>query len=76
MRTAREKCLDATLAYHQRSKHLPSRFASSLGYLDWETQPDPFLRFDGSQVFPLKFEPIGPLPEYEPAFLLVPTNIE
>lgn len=28
--------------YHQRTKHHPQRYAASLGYLDWATQPDPF----------------------------------
>ena len=62
--------LDVTLAYHQRSKHFPFRFAPSLGYMDWQTQPDPFRRFEGAQTFPLGFEPVRPLPRYEPAFVL------
>ncbi len=39
---------EATLAYHERSKHHPRRFAASLGYLDWETQPDPFRTYAGA----------------------------
>jgi SagB-type dehydrogenase family enzyme len=39
---------DRALAYHARSKHYPSRFAKSLGYLDWATQPDPFRTFEGA----------------------------
>src|ERR1700674_5386983 len=39
--------LDITLAYHERTKHRPFRFAPALGYMDWETQPDPFRRFEG-----------------------------
>ena len=35
-------------AYHDRTKHHVNRFARSLGYLDWATQPDPFRTFDGS----------------------------
>ena len=65
-----QPALDVTLAYHQRSKHFPFRFAPSLGYMDWQTQPDPFRRFEGAQTFPLGFEPVGPLPRYEPAFVL------
>jgi len=60
--------LDATLAYHQRSKHHPHRFAASLGYLDWDTQPDPFRRFNPAPEFPLELHPVGPLPGYESAF--------
>ena len=33
--------------YHDQTKHRFDRFARSLGYLDWETQPDPFRSFDG-----------------------------
>jgi SagB-type dehydrogenase family enzyme len=34
--------------YHEQTKHHFNRFARSLGYLDWATQPDPFRIFDGS----------------------------
>lgn len=40
--------IDRALAYHTRSKHHPRRFAPSLGYLDWATQPDPFRTFKGA----------------------------
>ncbi|HZF49752.1 MAG TPA: SagB/ThcOx family dehydrogenase [Polyangiaceae bacterium] len=40
--------IDRSLAYHARSKHHPNRFAPSLGYLDWATQPDPFRTYDGA----------------------------
>jgi len=33
--------------YHDQTKHHFNRFARSLGYLDWATQPDPFRSFDG-----------------------------
>ena len=39
--------------YHQRSKHQFRRFARSLGYLDWATQPAPFRRFHGAPVLTL-----------------------
>jgi hypothetical protein len=39
---------DAALAYHSRTKHHLHRFAASLGYLDWATQPNPFRTFAGS----------------------------
>lgn len=38
----------AALAYHQQSKHHPRRFAASLGYLDWATQPEPFRSYAGA----------------------------
>jgi SagB-type dehydrogenase family enzyme len=62
--------LDITLAYHERTKHHPFRFAPSLGYMDWDTQPDPFRRFEGAAVLPLDLLPLGPAPRFEPAFAL------
>jgi len=34
--------------YHELSKHAPGQYAPSAGYLDWETQPDPFRSWDGA----------------------------
>ncbi len=62
--------LETTLAYHERTKHHPFRFASALGYMDWDTQPDPFRRFAGTPVLPLDFAPVDSGPRYEPVFLL------
>jgi SagB-type dehydrogenase family enzyme len=44
---------EMVIAYHERTKHHYHRFASSLGYLDWETQPDPFRRYEGAEVIAL-----------------------
>jgi SagB-type dehydrogenase family enzyme len=33
---------EVVLDYHQRTKHHLARYARSLGYLDWENQPNPF----------------------------------
>jgi SagB-type dehydrogenase family enzyme len=55
--------------YHQRTKHHPQRYAAALGYLDWETQPDPFRRFDGA---PLVGLPRTPAPEVPYAALFTP----
>jgi SagB-type dehydrogenase family enzyme len=41
------------MRYHQETKHHFSRFARSLGYLDWANQPDPFRRYAGSPLFAL-----------------------
>lgn len=40
--------LDDVLHYHDTTKHHPRRYARSLGYLDWATQPDPFRRYAGA----------------------------
>ena len=37
-----------TLAYHERTKHHPQRYARAPGYMDWETQPDPFRTWEGA----------------------------
>ena len=50
--------------YHDGTKHHFNRFARSLGYLDWATQPRPFRSFDGSPVYPLFPAPDGPIDGY------------
>ena len=50
------KVSDATgdiIAYHDRTKHHPERYANGPGGLDWANQPDPFRRFTGAPVFRL-----------------------
>jgi len=60
--------LERTLAYHRRTKHHPRRLAVSLGYMDWDNQPDPFRRYPGAPLVPLDLVAPGPEPRYEPAF--------
>lgn len=43
----------AVESYHRQSKHDFHRFAPSLGFLDWSTQPDPFRRFEGAELIRL-----------------------
>jgi hypothetical protein len=46
------RAADITIAidYHERTEHgLPDRFEASLGYLDRETQPDPFRAYRRAQ---------------------------
>ncbi len=47
--TKQHNSVEAVLAYHRRSKHHLSHYAASLGYLDWDTQPDPFRTFVGAE---------------------------
>lgn len=56
------------LAYHEATKHRLDRYAAGPGYLDWETQPDPFRRYAGARLLPL--EKILPTdePPYDAAF--------
>ncbi len=46
------------LDYHLRTKHHPNRYAASLGYMDWATQPDPFRSYNGARLvkLPLSFD--------------------
>src|SRR4029077_1358239 len=39
--------------YHDGTKHHFQRFARSLGYLDWASQPRPFRGFADAPIFPL-----------------------
>jgi hypothetical protein len=48
---------EVVVAYHERTKHNVHRYAASLGYMDWATQPDPFRRYAGADIVRL------PLPE-------------
>ena len=60
--------LHVVLEYHERTKHHFDRYARSLGYLDWATQPDPFRRFDGAPQMPLDEPPLRPQPTYDALF--------
>jgi SagB-type dehydrogenase family enzyme len=54
------------LAYHERTKHYFHRFAASLGYMDWATQPDPFRRYAGADLVRLPLPKAGhPLPYWQ-----------
>ena len=45
--------------YHDSTKHHFNRFARSLGYLDWATQPNPFRRYDGAPLRALWHAPLA-----------------
>ena len=47
------------IAYHERTKHHFNRYAASLGYMDWATQPNPFRRYEGTDLFRLPLPPAG-----------------
>ncbi len=47
-----ENDVEVVLRYHQETKHHIERYARSLGYLDWDTQPNPFRFYEG--ITPLK----------------------
>ncbi len=49
----------SALEYHDVTKHHFNRFARSLGYLDWATQPDPFRRYAGTPVTELRHDEVA-----------------
>ncbi|HIP86205.1 MAG TPA: SagB/ThcOx family dehydrogenase [Aquifex sp.] len=50
------------LDYHRRTKHYPWRYAQSLGYLDWDTQPNPFRFWEGAEIIKLPFSEAPNIP--------------
>ncbi len=52
------KNLQTVFNYHQTTKHSQQRYARSLGYMDWQTQPNPFRNYNGTDSFllPLALE--------------------
>ena len=66
--------VERVIAYHDRTKHLPHRYARSLGYLDWATQPNPFRRFEGAPLVPLEPPTEDDTPAYDD--LYVPGRID
>ena len=50
------------IAYHERTKHHPGRYASGPHGLDWATQPNPFRRFTGAPLFRLPLNDRDPTP--------------
>ncbi|UUZ68430.1 hypothetical protein LP416_30575 [Polaromonas sp. P2-4] len=57
---------EGVVAYHERTKHHFHRYAASLGYMDWATQPDPFRRYAGADLVRLPLPKAGrPLPYWQ-----------
>jgi len=48
-----DSALAKVYAYHQRTKHDFGHYAKGPGFLDWDTQPNPFRRFAGAPEIPL-----------------------
>jgi SagB-type dehydrogenase family enzyme len=53
--------------YHQFSKHGNNRSAPGPGYLDWASQPDPFRRYQGTQIIQLEKVPPAERPFFSEA---------
>lgn len=52
------KSLQKVFEYHETTKHSQQRYARSLGYMDWATQPNPFREYSVSEniLLPLALE--------------------
>ena len=52
------KNLQTVLQYHEQTKHSQQRYARSLGYMDWATQPNPFREYKEAEslLLPLALE--------------------
>ena len=60
------------IAYHQRTKHHPERYASGPHGLDWASQPDPFRRFTGAPLFRLPLTGLDETPSAAALFGAMP----
>src|SRR5438105_7236787 len=60
--------LQVVYDYYEQTKHHLRRYALSLGYMDWATQPDPFRRYDGAQRLTLDHPTPRALPSYDQLF--------
>lgn len=54
--------------YHNQTKHHPHRYARSLGYLDWASQPEPFRRFSDTTMERLPIPTLPQQPSYAKLF--------
>ena len=52
------QAINEVFTYHNETKHAPQRYARSIGYMDWASQPDPFRSYIGSEeiVLPLSLD--------------------
>ena len=57
--------IEQAIAYHDRTKHHFGQYARSIGYMDWETQPNPFRRYDGATRIVLAHPPLAEHPTYD-----------
>jgi len=56
------KSLQMVFEYHETTKHSQQRYARSLGYMDWSTQPNPFRNYSVAEqiILPLALDNATP----------------
>ncbi|MGC8845980.1 MAG: nitroreductase family protein [Candidatus Hydrogenedens sp.] len=57
-------CKEIIYNYHEQTKHRPYRYARSLGYLDWNNEPNPFRRFQKTEQINLPILPLNSSPPF------------
>lgn len=62
------KAINNIFTYHNATKHAPGRYARSLGYMDWATQPNPFRSYEGSEQIELPLALENATPPYSLIF--------
>jgi len=60
MNTVIDSAVTETLLYHEQTKHHFHRYARSLGFLDWASQPNPFRLYEGVTAARLPLLQKGP----------------
>ncbi len=60
--------INEIFTYHNETKHAQMRYARSLGYMDWSTQPDPFRSYAGAVQIELPLALENPTPPYHLIF--------
>ncbi|MFT5662032.1 MAG: SagB-type dehydrogenase family enzyme [Sulfurimonas sp.] len=58
------KALQTVFEYHETTKHAQQRYARSLGYMDWSTQPNPFRNYNASDSIELPLAINNATPPY------------
>ena len=58
------KSLQTVFHYHETTKHSQQRYARSLGYMDWSTQPNPFRNYNGAESITLPLALQNATPPY------------
>lgn len=58
------KSLQIVYKYHETTKHAQHKYARSLGYMDWTTQPNPFRIYKGAKVLKLPLAIENSTPPY------------
>ncbi|MDX1809271.1 MAG: nitroreductase family protein [Sulfurospirillaceae bacterium] len=63
-----KKNLQIIFDYHEETKHSYSRYARSLGYMDWANQPNPYRSYNGAKNIKLPIMLDSKTPTYSEIF--------